>query len=82
MLDTLGWAYYRTKDYPKAVANLERAVAGGGQVSLLHYHLGMAYLANGNPANAREELRKAVSLAKGEYPGLAQAKVELKKLGG
>ncbi len=82
VLDTVGWAYYRNKDYPKAVSFLERSVAGAGQVPLLHYHLGMAYLANSNAAGAREELRKAVSLAKQDYPGLVEARAELKKLGG
>ena len=36
---------------------LERAVAGAGQVPLLRYHLGMAYLANNNTAGARQELQ-------------------------
>jgi tetratricopeptide (TPR) repeat protein len=82
VLDTVGWAYYRNKDYPKAVQFLERAVAGAGQVPLLRYHLGMAYLANNNPAGAKQELKQAVSQAKAEYPGLEEARAQLAKLGG
>lgn len=82
MLDTVGWAYYRNKDYPRAVQYLERAVAAAGQVSLLRYHLGMAYAANGNPNGARQELRQAISTAKDGFPGIDEARAELKKLGG
>ena len=82
VLDTVGWAYYRNKDFAKAVQFLERAVAGAGQIPLLRYHLGMAYLANSNPTGARQELRQAVSTAKDDFPGLVEARAELKKLGG
>jgi tetratricopeptide (TPR) repeat protein len=82
ILDTVGWAYYRNQDYPQAVQYLERAVAGAGQVPLLRYHLGMAYLASKNTVGAKQELKLAVSGAKAEYPGLAEAKAELSKLGG
>jgi len=82
VLDTVGWAYYHNKDYPKAVQLLERAVAGAGQLGVLRYHLGMAYLANSNPVGAREELRKALRQAQGDFPGKAQAEAELSKLGG
>lgn len=76
VLDTVGWAYYRNKDYPRAVGFLERAVAAAGQVPQLRYHLGMAYLATGNKAGAKQELERAVA-GPGEYPGLAEAKAAL-----
>lgn len=80
MLDTVGWAYYRNKDFTRAVQYLERAVAGAGQAPLLRYHLGMAYLANDNPAGARQELRQAVGSAKADYPGIEEAKAALQRL--
>ncbi len=82
VLDTVGWARYRNKDYQGAVQYLERAVAGAGQVPLLRYHLGMAYLASNNTAGARQELELAVNSAKEEYPGLPVAKATLKQLTG
>lgn len=80
VLDTVGWAYYRNNDYPHAVSFLERAVAGAGQVPLLRYHLGMAYFASNNPAGAKQELSKAVGEAKGDFPGIEEARETLKKL--
>jgi tetratricopeptide (TPR) repeat protein len=82
VLDTVGWAYYRNKDYPRAVQFLERAVAGAGQVPLLRYHLGMAYLANNNPAGAKQELQQAVNTTKTDFPGLDEAKATLKRMVG
>jgi tetratricopeptide (TPR) repeat protein len=80
LLDTVCWAYYRNKNYPKAVQFCERAVAGAGQVALLRYHLGMAYLASDNKAGARQELEQAVKTAKSEYPGIDEARATLKRL--
>ncbi len=80
VLDTIGWAYYRNKDYPNAVQFLERAVAAAGQLPQLHYHLGMAYIASNNPAGAKQELQKAVTNVKADYPGLAEAKDALARL--
>jgi tetratricopeptide (TPR) repeat protein len=80
VLDTIGWAYYRNKDYPRAVEYLRRAVDGAGEAPLLRYHLGMAYLASGNKPEARRELQQAVDRAKGEFPGLAEAKQALQQL--
>jgi tetratricopeptide (TPR) repeat protein len=79
LLDTVGWAYYRTGDYPRAVQYLERAVAGAG-IPLLRYHLGMAYLANNNTAGARQELSQAVAQAKADFPGIEEARRTLKQL--
>jgi tetratricopeptide (TPR) repeat protein len=80
VLDTVGWAYYRSGQYARAVSFLERAVAGAGQVPVLRYHLGMAYLASDNPAGARQELQQALSLAKADFPGIEEARATLKRL--
>lgn len=80
VLDTVGWAYYRNAQYPQAVSYLERVVAQAGQFPIFRYHLGMAYLAAGNPVGAKQELTQAVEKAQGDYPGLAEARSTLAKL--
>jgi len=80
LIDTLGWAYYRTGDYPSAVRYLEVATAGAAEVAQLHYHLGMAYLANGSPDSATDSLQKSLDLAKTDFPGIEEARATLEKL--
>jgi tetratricopeptide (TPR) repeat protein len=80
-LDTVGWAYYRNGDYPKAVRYLERAVAGAGQVPILRYHLGMAYAANSNTFGARQELSRAIDEAESDFIGIDEARSKLAELG-
>jgi tetratricopeptide (TPR) repeat protein len=80
MLDTVCWAYYRNGQPERALRFCERAVAAAGEVPLLRYHLGMAYLANNNPAGAKQELERAVRSADADFPGLAEAKATLGKL--
>ena len=80
LLDTLGWAHYRNGDHGQAVHELERAVAASANVPALRYHLGMAYLAANNPVGARQELGKALSEPKADFPGIAEARQALAKL--
>ena len=61
--DTLGWVAYQQKDYDTAIAYLEDAAAKLPNVALIHYHLGMSYLAAGQNAKAIDELNKARKLA-------------------
>jgi Flp pilus assembly protein TadD len=77
MLDTLGWAHYRSGQYPEAVSTLERVVAKAAQFPVFHYHLGMAYLKAGNAVGAKQELQKAVDSPQGDYPGIAEARATL-----
>lgn len=80
LVDTLGWAYYRTGDFASAVRYLEVATAGAGEVPQLRYHLGMAYLKNQNPVQARAELEKAIELAKQDFVGIEEARSTLEEL--
>ena len=80
VLDTLGWAHYRSAQYAEAVGVLERVVAKADQYPIFHYHLGMAYLASGNTVGAKQELKRAVDDAQSDYPGLDEARAALKKL--
>ena len=58
--DTLGWVYYRQGLYRTAVQALEPAVAKNPQVAKFQFHLGMAYLAAGQPAQAHTSLQTAL----------------------
>jgi tetratricopeptide (TPR) repeat protein len=58
--DTLGWIYYKQGLYRSAVPVLEAAVAKSPQVAKFQFHLGMAYLAAGQPAQAHTSLQSAL----------------------
>jgi tetratricopeptide (TPR) repeat protein len=58
--DTLGWIYYKQGLYRSAVPALEAAVAKNPQVAKFQFHLGMAYLASGQPAQAHTRLLAAL----------------------
>jgi len=58
--DTLGWIYYKQGLYRSAVPALESAVAKSPQVAKFQFHLGMAYLAAGQPAQAHTSLQSAL----------------------
>ncbi|HVI10630.1 MAG TPA: tetratricopeptide repeat protein [Candidatus Binatia bacterium] len=57
--DTLGWVYYKQGLYRSAVPALEAAVAKNPQAKF-QYHLGMAYLAAGQAAQAHSSLQAAL----------------------
>jgi tetratricopeptide (TPR) repeat protein len=58
--DTLGWIYYKQGLYRTAVQVLETAVAKDPQVAKFQFHLGMAYLAAGEPTQAHTSLQTAL----------------------
>jgi len=61
--DTMGWVDYKRRDYTSASSLLEAAAAQLPNVPLVHFHLGMTYLATGQAAKASEQFKKALSLA-------------------
>jgi len=79
-LDTLGWAYYRTGDFARAVQFLELALAFGGEIAPIRYHLGMAYLATDNMSGARRELEKAIETGGEDFTGIDEARDALERL--
>lgn len=80
LLDTLGWAKYRTGNPAEAVKYLRLALSLAGDNPIIRYHLGMAYLASNNNAGARQELEKALKLAS-QFPGADEARAALQKIG-
>jgi tetratricopeptide (TPR) repeat protein len=54
--DTVGWIDYRTGNYKDAVPLLEQAATQLPNRADVHYHLGMAYIASGEPAKASAQL--------------------------
>jgi len=60
--DTLGWVYYQKGLSGLAVSTLKEAVSQGASNANIHYHLGLAYLKNGNKAEARSTLEQVLKL--------------------
>jgi tetratricopeptide (TPR) repeat protein len=61
--DTIGWINYRQGDLTGATTQLETAVTELPRVAMIHYHLGMTYLATGQDSKATDEFNKARELA-------------------
>jgi tetratricopeptide (TPR) repeat protein len=59
--DTLGWVYYRQGDFKTSVSMLEEAATSLPGAALVHYHLGMGYLAIGQTAKASDQFKQALS---------------------
>ena len=78
-IDTIGWVEYKLGEYEQAINFLEKAVDAAPDAGLMHYHLGMAYLAKGNKVGAREHLAKAVD-SNQPFKGLDEAKKALQEL--
>ena len=79
LLDTRGWVYYRLGRYPEAVKLLADVVEKSPDVPVFNYHLGMAYLKQGDKQAAREYLSKAVG-EDASYTGVDEARKTLAEL--
>lgn len=60
--DTVGWARFKQGDIKSAIAILEPAAAKSPNLSAVHYHLGLAYAADGQAQKAKQELDTAAKL--------------------
>jgi tetratricopeptide (TPR) repeat protein len=73
-LDTLGWVYYRMKDYEKALPLLERAVQLSGEDPVIIEHLGDVLKLVGRDGEARRAY--ATAIEKGhEHPEAIDEKI-------
>jgi len=77
--DTVGWAYYKLRSPAAAVAQLSESVRNAPGNAMYHYHLGMAYMAAGNPGNAARSLSKALAVSS-DFPDAANARSALQQL--
>jgi tetratricopeptide (TPR) repeat protein len=77
--DTLGWAYYKLGSPQSAVTELKEGVQKAPSVSTFRYHLGMAYLAEGQPDLAREALQQALK-DNPKFPQAADAAAALEQM--
>lgn len=78
-LDTLGWVYHLNGETDKAMRLLERAKARMPDEPSVRFHLGMVYLEAGRRADARAELREALSISDA-FPEAEKAAEVLKSL--
>ncbi len=67
IVDSLGWAYYRTGDLAKATQFLERAIELLPEDPTINDHLGDVYWRDGREAEARYQWRRALQF--GPDPG-------------
>ena len=58
----MGWIYYRMGEYEKAVRLLTESTEKIPDNAVLHYHLGMALLKQGNTESAKQHLEEALRL--------------------
>ncbi len=79
-LDTVGWVNYRAGNIAEAIEILEKAVSLAPNAAELHYHLGMAYAAEGgNLEKAKQHLKTAVE-SEQNYTGKDAAKAKFAQL--
>ena len=78
-LDTYGWIEYKFGESARAVEVLEKAVAAAPNAAILRYHLGMAYMAQGNEVLAKDNLSQAIASSP-EFRGFEEAKETLAKI--
>ena len=78
-LNTYGWVRYRQGQLDEAITYLKRAALAVPDNALMHYHLAMALIANGDPGQARAELEKALG-TKQPFPAREAAEKALQSL--
>lgn len=79
-LDTVGWVFYLTGEYERAVTYLQAAVDQVGSSGLLQYHLGMAFYKLGDMDNAKTHLALAVENKEARYTGFDIAEATLAEI--
>ncbi len=81
-LDTLGWIHHRRGEHGEAVTLLKTAAEQLPDLSIVHYHLGMAYIGLERPDLARESLENAIALAgEAKLPYVDSARKALSDIG-
>ena len=60
IVDSLGWAYYKLGDFPRATQMLEKAIELLPEDPTINDHLGDAYWRGGRHTEARYQWRRAL----------------------
>jgi cellulose synthase operon protein C len=81
--DTLGWAYFQKGVYQSAIDMFQESLRlnekkGGADDPTVHYHLGLAYQKANQPAQARQQLERALKIS----PNNGDARKALSELRG
>ena len=79
LLDTVAWIAFRQGSYDKAQGILEKVIASSEVSPVIHYHLGMVYFKQGDKAQAKNYLDKALS-ASTDFEGVEQLKKVLNNI--
>lgn len=77
ILDTLGWVLYLKGDNDQALQILSKAKAGLPNLPTVRYHLGMALLKAGRPAEAKTEFQEALTISK-DFPEVNDAAAQFR----
>jgi tetratricopeptide (TPR) repeat protein len=78
--DTYAWALVKNDKAKDGLAVLEGLILKEPKLAELRYHLGMAYLANGNKATAMIELKQAIALSEKQQRNFAGKDTAIKTL--
>ena len=80
-LDTVGWVYYKSNEYDKALPVLQQALDKSPDSPLLQYHLGMVQYQQGQKVAAKANLEKALASEK-RFHGVEDARKVVEQLAG
>jgi Flp pilus assembly protein TadD len=80
-IDTLGWVRFKMGQHEEAIRLMKHAVAKSPEMSVLNYHLGIAFFQSGKRAEARTYLSKALKNAD-PFEGRREAEQVLAQLRG
>ena len=80
-IDTLGWVRFKMGQQEEAIRLMQDAVAKSPEMSILNYHLGIAFLQSGQRAEARTYLSRALK-SSDLFEGRREAEQALAQLRG
>lgn len=80
-IDTLGWVRFKMGQPEEAIRLMKQAVAKSPEISVLNYHLGIAFFQSGKQAEARTYLSKALK-SPDQFEGRREAEQILAQIRG
>lgn len=80
-IDTLGWVRFKMGQQEEAIRLMKDAVAKSPDISVLNYHLGMAFFQSGKRVEARTYLSKALK-SSDQFEGRREAEQTLAQIRG